>query len=88
MAQQSTLNIGVHFGILKLRDYCLTLCFDSSNTLEEILNGWMEGLADDINGFSEQSLRVSQWDIQLRENQRVCTSVYIFDGVNVSYSFN
>jgi len=48
-------------------------CQLSSKTLEEILNGWMEGLADDINGFSEQSLRVSQWDIQLRENQRVCS---------------
>ena len=43
----------------------------------------MEGLADDINGFSEQSLRVSQWDIQLRENQRV-RALYLF--ISLSFS--
>jgi hypothetical protein len=40
--------------------------------VKAIIQQWYQELADDAVEFEQQAQRVSVWDQQLRENQKVC----------------
>jgi len=47
------------------------VCIYSTLSVEGIINQWVKELHEDLDVFAYQAERVSLWDDQLRENQKV-----------------